>query len=199
MRSHRKHLSLLAASILALGALAGCEREDMHNQPRYEPYEASDFFIDGKSARPIIAGTVARGSLHDVELVSAANDANNNFPFEITAHNMKRGQERFDIYCMPCHGALGEGNGMIVRRGFTKPPSFHEDRLLKANAGHFVNVMGNGWGAMYSYADRINPEDRWNIAAYIRALQLSQNAEQSMLAPPTTQPAKTEAAGEARE
>ena len=190
---------MLAAGILAIGALAGCEREDMHNQPRHEPYEASDFFPDGKSARPIIAETVARGSIRDSQLVSAANDANDSFPFEITAANMKRGQERFDIYCMPCHGALGDGDGMIVRRGFTRPPSFHEDRLLKANAGHFVFVMSHGWGAMYSYSDRINPEDRWNIAAYIRALQLSQNADQSMLAPPTAAPAKMEAAGETHE
>lgn len=183
MRWNRIQSAVAASALGALVMLVGCERNDMHNQPREEAYEASDFFADGKSARPIIQGTVAVGSLHDKRLIEAATDDNNTFPFEITAADMKRGQERFNIYCMPCHGGLGEGDGMIVRRGFTKPPSFHEERLRNANVGHFVNVMTNGYGAMYSYNDRISAEDRWKIAAYIRALQLSQNADQSMLAP----------------
>lgn len=183
-----------ASTVFAVGlliVLAGCERNDMHNQPREEAYEASDFFADGKSARPIIQGTVAVGTLRDQRLEEAATDDNDIFPFEITMAHMKRGQERFNIYCTPCHGFLGEGDGMIVRRGFTKPPSFHEQRLRDANAGHFVSVMTNGYGAMYSYADRISAEDRWKIAAYIRALQLSQDADQSMVAPATTAPTES--------
>lgn len=192
MRSNWIQPASAATAMVVLMVLLGCERNDMHNQPREEAYEASDFFADGKSARPIVQGTVALGSLRDKRLVEAATDDNNTFPFEITAAHMKRGQERFNIYCMPCHGGLGEGDGMIVRRGFTKPPSFHEERLRNANVGHFVNVMTNGYGAMYSYNDRISAEDRWNIAAYIRALQLSQNADQSMLAPPVTAQADAE-------
>lgn len=183
-----------ASAVFAVGlliVLAGCERNDMHNQPREEAYEASDFFADGKSARPIIQGTVAVGTLRDQRLEEAATDDNDIFPFEITMAHMKRGQERFNIYCTPCHGFLGEGDGMIVRRGFTRPPSFHEQRLRDANAGHFVSVMTNGYGAMYSYADRISAEDRWKIAAYIRALQLSQDADQSMVAPATTAPTES--------
>jgi len=158
--------------------LEGC-RQDMHVQPKILPLAASRFFDDGRSARPVVAGTVARGQLRTDELlytgklngVIAAE-----FPFRITRRDLERGQERFNIYCAPCHGRLGNGQGMIVQRGFPGPPSYHIDRLRQAPAGHFFEVITNGFGMMFSYASRVKPEDRWRIVAYIRALQLSQHA-----------------------
>jgi mono/diheme cytochrome c family protein len=184
------------AAVIALSAgLAGCERNDMHNQPRHEPMEVSAFFDDGQSSRPIVAGTVARGQLMSVDMRYAGPrpegaEAPDTFPFEITKADLKRGKQRFDIYCSVCHGATGDGDGMIVQRGFAKPPSFHEQRLKDAPAGHFFDVITNGWGAMYSYNDRVFPEDRWRIAAYIRVLQLSQNDAVAAAAPaaPATRP-----------
>jgi len=161
------------ASIL----VAGC-RQDMHVQPRYEPEDPSTFFADGRSERPPVEGTVARGQLRTDELLytgrvnGAVADL---FPFAITASNLSRGRERYNIYCSPCHDYTGSGNGMIVQRGFPSPPSFHIERLRQAPAGHFFEVMTNGFGLMYSYASRVSPDDRWRIAAYIRALQLSQH------------------------
>ena len=189
-------LTAVVGAGMILGA-AGCGREDMHNQPRVEPYEASDFFADGKGSRPLVPGTVAQGSLEHVRLLSAATggaggQGDDTYPIPITRADLKRGQERYNIYCAPCHSATGDGDGMIVRRGFTPPPSLHIDRLRQAPAGHYVNVMTNGFGAMYSYSDRINIEDRWRIAAYIRALQLSQNADPSMMVAQTTQPVARE-------
>jgi mono/diheme cytochrome c family protein len=163
----------LLASIL----VAGC-RQDMHVQPRYEPEDPSTFFADGRSERPPVEGTVARGHLRTDELLytgrvnGAVADI---FPFAITAPDLSRGRERYNIYCSPCHDYTGGGNGMIVQRGFPSPPSFHLERLRQAPAGHFFEVMTNGFGLMYSYASRVSPEDRWRIAAYIRALQLSQH------------------------
>lgn len=157
--------------------LAGC-RQDMHVQPRYEPEDPSTFFADGRSERPPVEGTVARGQLRTDELLytgrvnGAVADI---FPFAITASDLSRGRERYNIYCSPCHDYTGGGKGMIVQRGFPSPPSFHLERLRQAPAGHFFEVMTNGLGLMYSYASRISPEDRWRIAAYIRALQLSQH------------------------
>lgn len=156
---------------------AGCERNDMHNQPRHEPLEASTMFADGMSSRPLIPGTIARGGLvpNNMRFAGMAEGPTpETFPFEITKADLIRGKQRFDIYCSVCHGAAGDGDGMIVRRGFVKPPSYHEQRLQEIPVGHFYNVMTNGWGAMYSYSDRVSPEDRWRIAAYIRVLQLSQ-------------------------
>ncbi len=161
------------ASIL----VAGC-RQDMHVQPRYEPEDPSAFFADGRSERPPVEGTVARGQLRTDELLytgrvnGAVADL---FPFAITAADLSRGRERYNIYCSPCHDYTGSGNGMIVQRGFPQPPSFHLDRLRQAPAGHFFEVMTNGFGLMYSYASRVSPDDRWRIAAYIRALQLSRH------------------------
>jgi mono/diheme cytochrome c family protein len=162
-------------------AMTGCRRNpDMAQQPRYQPYEPSEFFADGSSARPIVQGTVSRGErragtlLHTGMIDGKLADV---FPFPITAADMRRGQERFNIYCSVCHGRLGDGLGMIVQRGFKQPPSFHEPRLREAPAGHFYDVITHGYGGMYSYAARVNSEDRWRIAAYIRALQLSQNAQ----------------------
>jgi mono/diheme cytochrome c family protein len=166
----------------------GCERNDMHNQPRHEPMEVSTFFDDGQSSRPIVPGTVARGQLTSADmrisgLRPAGSEAPDTFPFEITKADLKRGKQRFDIYCAVCHGATGDADGMIVQRGFAKPPSFHEQRLKDAPAGHFYDVITNGWGAMYSYNDRVAPEDRWRIAAYIRVLQRSQEQAIASAAP----------------
>ena len=166
-------------ALLAAGVMAGC-RQDMNDQERLDPLEASDFFPDGAASRPIPRGTVARGQLqgdtafltghlNPTELVSE-------LPMPLTADVLRRGEERFNIYCSVCHGRTGEGTGMIVRRGFPQPPSFHTDRLREAPLGHFVQVITNGYGLMYSYASRVEPADRWAIAAYIRALQLSQHA-----------------------
>ncbi len=160
-----------------LGATA-C-RQDMHNQPRYKPLAATNFFGDGRSERPTIADTVARGQLHlDQARYTGKENGKDvtSFPIQITRADVARGQERFNIYCSPCHGRLGDGHGMIVSRGLRQPPSYHDPRLIDAPVGHFFDVMTNGYGAMYSYASRVAVDDRWRIAAYIRALQLSQNA-----------------------
>ncbi|MBI2816896.1 MAG: cytochrome c [Acidobacteria bacterium] len=149
----------------------------MHTQPRYNPLDESSFFGDDKSARPVVAGTVARGQLRTNELLYTGKvngQFADQFPFPITRDDLQRGKERYNIYCTPCHGQGGEGHGMIVQRGFSPPPSYHIERLRKAPAGHYFDVMTNGFGKMYSYASRIAPEDRWRITAYIRALQLSQ-------------------------
>jgi mono/diheme cytochrome c family protein len=157
---------------------AGC-RLDMHVQPKYLPDDPSNFFDDGRSERQPVPGTVARGQLHlDEQLYTGKVDGveAKEFPFPITREDLERGRERFNIYCTPCHDYTGSGHGMIVQRGFPPPPSFHIDRLRAAPPGHFFDVMTKGLGAMYSYAARVEPEDRWRIAAYIRALQLSQHA-----------------------
>ena len=158
--------------------LAGC-RLDMHLQPKYLPDEPSSFFDDGRSERPVVPGTVARGHLHTDELLYTGKENGvvaDKFPFPMTRADLERGRERYNIYCTPCHDYTGGGQGMIVERGFPSPPSFHLDSLRKAPAGHFFEVITNGFGSMYSYASRVEPEDRWRIAAYIRALQLSQHA-----------------------
>jgi cytochrome c553 len=150
----------------------------MHNQPRYKPLAATDFFGDGRSARPAIDDTVARGQLR-VDAPRYTGKENGKdisyFPIQITHEDLERGRERFNIYCSPCHGRLGDGNGMIVSRGLRQPPSYHDARLRNAPVGHFFDVMTNGYGAMYSYASRVPVDDRWRIAAYIRALQFSQD------------------------
>ena len=168
---------VLATALILLVALTGC-RQKMANQPRYDPLESSDFFPDGMSARPRIAGTVARGELNDnpfLESGKIAGQDGDGYPFPVTADTLNRGQERFNIYCSVCHGRQGDGNGMIPSRGLRRPPSFHTDALRNAKTGHFFDVMTNGFGAMPSYAVQIPVQDRWAIIAYIRALQLSQN------------------------
>ncbi len=152
----------------------------MHVQPRYDTYEPSTFFDDGRSARPLVPGTVARGHLRIDEHMYAGKVNGQwaeTLPFPVTREVLQRGQQRYNIYCTPCHDYAGTGHGMIVQRGFREPPSYHIDRLRKAPMGHFFDVITNGYGAMASYAARVAPEDRWAIAAYIRALQLSQNAK----------------------
>ena len=163
---------------MAAMVAAAC-RQDMHNQPRYKPLAASSFFGDGRSARPVIADTVARGDMRidDAHYTGKVNGADvDAFPFQISKADIHRGQERFNIFCSPCHGRLGDGQGMIVRRGFRQPPSYHIDRLIKAPVGHFFDVVTNGFGAMPSYASRVPVDDRWRIIAYVRALQFSQDA-----------------------
>ena len=151
----------------------------MHDQPKYIPLRESTFFGDARSARPLVAGTVARGQLHEDALLytgkSGGKDADV-FPFSVDATVMARGQERFNIYCSPCHGRTGQGDGMVVRRGYRHPPTFHQDRLRDAPVGHFFDVITNGFGAMPDYAAQIRVEDRWAIIAYVRALQLSEHA-----------------------
>jgi hypothetical protein len=150
----------------------------MHDQPRYEPLEQSGFFANGMASRPSVEGTVARGQLRiDSHLYEGRVNGElvDTFPFAISAEVLARGQERYNIYCSPCHDHLGYGQGMIVRRGLRPPPSFHIDRLRQLPVGHYYDVITNGLGAMYSYSERLRPEDRWAIVAYVRTLQLSQN------------------------
>lgn len=168
----------LMACLVLLAAMAGC-RHDMYQQPRYKPLAASAFFPDNRSARTPPEGTVPRGHL-DADPAFHEGQVNGRlvtqFPLPVTPALLARGQQRFDIYCAPCHARLGDGNGMIVQRGYTHPPTFHQDKLRTAPVGHFFDVITNGWGAMPDYAAQIAPPDRWAIIAYIRALQLSQNA-----------------------
>jgi mono/diheme cytochrome c family protein len=163
-----------AFCLLPFAFLVSACRQDMHDQPKYKPLRPSRFFSDGQSARQPVEGVVP----YSVGAVSPMTDESKatTLPFAATEQVMDRGQERFNIYCAPCHGALGYGNGMIVQRGFRAPPSYHIDRLRQAPVGHFYDVMTNGFGAMPSYADKVAPHDRWAVAAYVRALQLSQHA-----------------------
>jgi mono/diheme cytochrome c family protein len=169
---------LFSLALTALLFTSGC-RQDMQDQPRYKPLAATNFFGDGRSARPAIDDTVARGQLHidSARFTGKVNGKDIDFmPIQITKADVERGQQRFNIYCSPCHGQLGNGHGMIVSRGLRQPPSYLDPRLVDAPIGHFFDVMSNGYGSMYSYASRVAVDDRWRIAAYIRALQLSQNA-----------------------
>ena len=170
---------LLGALVLALGALSAC-RQDMHDQPKYTPLRPSDFFLDGRSARPLSEGTVARGHLDADRVFYTGKGADgkpvSEFPFPVTKEVILRGQNRFNIYCTPCHDRTGSGNGMIVRRGYRRPPTYHSDRLREQPNGYFFDVITNGFGAMPDYAVQVQPQDRWAIVAYIRALQLSQQA-----------------------
>ena len=152
----------------------------MADQPRYKPLQKSDFFADERSARPLVDGTVARGDLQADEFFYAGKingSLVDRFPFPIREQSLRRGQERYDIFCSPCHDRVGTGLGMIVRRGYRPPPSFHIDRLRSASVGYFFDVMTHGFGVMPDYAEQVPPADRWAIVAYIRALQLSQSAK----------------------
>jgi len=151
----------------------------MHDQPKYVPLRESTFFADSRSARPLVEGTVARGQLRDDELRYSGKMNGQDaavFPVSVTAADLARGRERFDIYCSPCHGRTGQGDGMVVQRGYRRPPSFHQDRLRDAPVGHFFDVITNGFGAMPDYASQVKVDDRWAIIAYVRALQLSEHA-----------------------
>ena len=175
--SQRRRLWILFISLGIAVAGAGCRR-DMFSQPYSKPLAASDFFQDnGMASRPLVPHTIARGHLEaDAPYYTGKVGTNlvTTFPFPITREVLERGRERFDIYCSPCHGRTGDGNGMIVQRGFPPPPSYHIERLRQAPVGHFFDVITQGYGVMYSYAQRVEPADRWAIAAYIRVLQASQ-------------------------
>jgi mono/diheme cytochrome c family protein len=164
--------------IFAMLLTAGC-RQEMYDQARRDPLETSPFFNNKMSARPLQPGVVPRGHAQLDEALYTGMVGTNyvaEFPFPITKEILERGKERYDIYCSVCHGRTGEGNGMIVQRGFPQPPSYHIDRLRRAPVGHFYDVITRGYGVMYSYANRVDPADRWAIAAYIRVLQLSEDA-----------------------
>ena len=171
---HGRRGRLIGASALLL-TLAAC-RQDMHDQPKYRGLRGSEFFANGQSARPLVANTIARGHLNEDRLLMTGKDGASDttvFPFPVTEQVMARGQERYNIYCSPCHGQSGIGDGMIVRRGFRRPPSFSEERLRTAAVGHFYDVITNGLGVMPDYQTQVPVNDRWAIVAYVRALQLS--------------------------
>jgi mono/diheme cytochrome c family protein len=162
--------------LLAVLSLVGC-RQDMHDQPRFKPLAKNDFFPDLRSARPPVEGTVARGQLHEDTYFYSGKVGNlfgDYLPFPVNQAVLARGQQRFNIYCAPCHSRVGDGNGMVVQRGYQPPPSYHTDRLRKAPLGYFFSVMTNGFGAMPDYAQQLSAQDRWAVVSYIRALQLSQ-------------------------
>lgn len=167
-----------AYALVAFCALAAC-RQDMHDQPRYEPLEASTFFADGRASRGLVPGTIAVGQLRDDTHLHAGKTGAGfatEFPAPVTHDVLLRGKERFNVYCSPCHDRAGGGLGMIVRRGFRRPPSLHEERLRKAEPGYLFDVITKGFGVMQPYANELTAEDRWAVVAYLRALQRSQNA-----------------------
>jgi cytochrome c553 len=175
------------AVLLACGVMAAACTQHMAVQPYQRPYTPSQVFSDGTSARPLPADTVARGHTGDDQLLLTGKDANGQdstvFPFPVTRAVLDRGRSRYDIACVPCHGYTGDGDGLVVQRGFNPPPSYHSDRLRQAPVGHLFDVVSNGFGAMPSYASQLSVNDRWAIVAYIRALQLSQHATQDDLPP----------------
>lgn len=220
MLRNRSHYFLLAIALSVLAAGCGV-RLDMHDQPRYKAYKKSGWYSDGLASRQAPDGTVARGFLKEDKafytgkidnpdpnaqaqtttdasgntIVTSFPNAIDEFPIPVTKELVKRGEERYNIYCMVCHGPVGAGDGMIVRRGFTPPPTYHDDRLRRAPVGHFFDVISNGWGRMNGYAASIPAADRWAIVAYIRALQVSQNPEEilRMNSNTSTSDARTEA------
>jgi mono/diheme cytochrome c family protein len=178
--AERSSAALSCASVLALLTLLSACRIDMQVQPRQNPLSRSSFFTDQRSERPPVDGTVARGQLHaDAYFYTGktGDSPGDYMPFPVTKEVLARGRERYNIFCAPCHSRVGDGNGFVPSRGFARmPPSFHIERLQKAPLGYFYDVIANGFGIMPDYASQIPPEDRWNIVAYVRALQLSQNA-----------------------
>src|ERR1044072_733757 len=201
-RGSKRHL-IFAFLLFTFAFGAAACRYDMQDQPRYKAYKQSDFFSDKKAMRDLPEGTVPRGYLRENKAfytgkkdnadpnaqVQTTTDASGNtlvssfpnditeFPVPVDEELVNRGQNRFNIYCIVCHGPTGNGDGMIVRRGFPQPPTYHDDRLRNAPVGHFFDVMTNGWGKMNSYAAQISPADRWAIAAYIRTLQIAQDPD----------------------
>jgi hypothetical protein len=175
--------------------IGGCQiRQDMADQPKNTPLSPSPFFDDGRSERPLIENTVARGSIADEDLFVPKES--NAFPLPLTPELLKRGQERYRIFCSPCHGIQGDGNGMVSMRGMKHPPSYHDPRLRQVSNGYLYDVITNGFGGMLSYSAQIPPADRWAIIAYVRALQLSRNAPVSELPPDVR--AKLPAGGSAK-
>jgi mono/diheme cytochrome c family protein len=175
--------SVLVGSLITF--FAGCRR-DMQDQPKIKPYRGTSFFGDERSARPLVTGTVARGQLQEERLLAAAKSGPafaDALPMPVDEALLRRGQERYTIYCSPCHGRLGRGDGMVVRRGYRQPSSFHIDRLRAQPAGYFFDAISHGFGAMPDYAAQIAVADRWAIVAYVRVLQVSQNVPVSELTP----------------
>jgi mono/diheme cytochrome c family protein len=183
LSSRAKLDRIFVAGAMLITALTSACRIDMHVQPRQNPLSYSDFYADHRSARPPVEGTVARGQLYaDTYFYTGKIGTNpgDYMPFPVTKEVLDRGRERYDIYCAPCHSRVGDGQGFIPSRGFSRmPPSYHIPRLQKAPLGYFFDVITNGFGIMPDYASQISPEDRWKIVAYVRALQLSQNATQA--------------------
>jgi mono/diheme cytochrome c family protein len=168
----------IVSLLLLVCSTVAC-RQDMHDQPKYEPLQESHFFSDHRSSRPLIEGTVAQGQLKTDKHLHTGKRAGqllDTLPFPVTEQVLKRGRQRYDIFCSPCHARVGTGEGIVVQRGFRPPPSLHTQRLREAPVGHLFDVITNGYATMYSYATRISPSDRWAIVAYVRALQLSQHA-----------------------
>jgi hypothetical protein len=175
-------LRLLAAlcALACVSLLGGCSlKQDMALQPYNRPLTPSDFFTDGRSERPLVENTVARGALAEDALF--VSKESNVFPLPVNQELLERGEGRYKIFCTPCHGLQGDGNGMVAIRGMKHPPSFHLDRLRQSPNGYFYDVITNGFGAMYGYSAQIPPRDRWAVVAYVRALQLSRNARASEL------------------
>ena len=179
--TNTSRLLAVACAAVCLLFTAGCQylRQDMADQPKNKALSSSDFFADGRSERPLVENTVARGALADDALFVPKDS--NDFPVPVNLSLLERGEERYKIFCSPCHGLQGDGNGMIAMRGMKHPPSYHQDRLRQAPNGYFFDNITNGFGAMYGYSAQIPPRDRWAIIAYIRALQLSRNAKVSEL------------------
>jgi len=181
MNRLRKYVGSGLLALLAMFA-SGCREDVMMNQPRFKPLAMNRFYPDLRSERQPVAGTVARGELHEDTYFytgMVGQNPGDYMPFPVTEEVLERGRQRFDIFCAPCHSRLGDGNGMIPQRGFRHPPSYHDERLRKAPLGYFFYVMTTGFGAMPDYAEQVPPRDRWCIVAYIRALQLSQDATQA--------------------
>ena len=172
----KSEASVIAAVCLMAFSMAACGslRQDMANQPRQNPLSPSEFFPDGRSGRPILENTVMRGSVADDDLFVPKDS--NAFPLPITPELMDRGKERYGIFCSPCHGLQGDGNGMVTLRGMKHPPTYHQDRLRNVTNGYLFDVITNGFGAMNGYSPQIAPRDRWAVVAYLRALQVSRNA-----------------------
>ncbi|MFQ5350870.1 MAG: c-type cytochrome [Thermoanaerobaculia bacterium] len=179
----RSSSTLVLAALAAL-LLGGC-RQDMHDQPKYQPLEASELFPNGAASRAPVEGTVARGMLRQDSRLFRGMAADGSFideiPLSVTAELVVRGRDRFDIFCSPCHGRTGDGQGMVVSRGFKQPESLHAERLVQSQDGYFYDVVSNGFGQMSSYAAQVKPEDRWAIVAYVKALQLSRRAPVELL------------------
>jgi mono/diheme cytochrome c family protein len=172
----------LLCALVSVFFLAGCSlKQDMAEQPKDRPLWPSDFFSDGRSARPLVENTVARGALAEDEM--AVGKESNAFPIPLNMDLLERGENRYKIFCSPCHGLQGDGNGMVAMRGMKHPPSYHQDRLRQVPNGYIYDVITNGFGAMLGYSAQVAPRDRWAIVAYVRALQLSHNAKISDLPP----------------
>ena len=177
--THTRRSWARRATFFLLVALTGACRQDMHDQPKYRPLRGSELFEDKRSARPLVEGTVARGTLREDAAYYTGKTAAGfvtEIPVELTPEILARGQSQFQVFCAPCHGRTGRGDGMVVQRGFKKPSSYHVDRLRQMPIGYFYDVIGTGFGAMADYAAQVPPKDRWAIAAYLRTLQLSQYA-----------------------